>query len=800
MSTSPGILAPLNLPPSNPVLLLILTLGLLVAWLWREALGRAAWRRIAFGLGAMIVVRLALGAFALWTSADSAADPLAILGHADRSVGLLCTIGLVWILAGGRSRLASLAAVAFGVVVLVLAIALGTLLYSTLAQVPGLHYNTTLLAPLWDGLVLLVALIGAAIVLVGKPPGRWIGLLALGALIVGASLQILISAPSEDFAALLRGGEVIAFALAVVWVAVVANQPSRPQAQPVAVVTSAVAEAPAVPAPPPAEPKGPETARSMAEDMAFWAARTMNADVALILARAEDGSGLYITAGYDQVRAQPLLGAFLPGEQSGRIIAQLAQEGAHAYRAKDLPADYRRIAEAVGLEQPGPALLMPLAAGSNASTALLVLSPYSGREWSNEDKLTLGAFAAPLADDLTPSQLIPESVPEAQRPRGLMSDAEMANLREENTDLSFRLRQAQEELQTERQRADALEVQLAQRPAADGLKDDESEVARLEEALVQVLLNRDEVIASLRSSLEGQPASIATGERLDEFMAEQSEEVQQLRSALDRAEKELERQGVGWDKPAGPPASLRSGPLGEQVVLSLARELLKTVLSVRSDSELLAGQGAALLGSMQRQPLDHLRDKAYHAEALAQDLENLAAFARAEAPVDWGPLEVGDEVDAALTASSELIRERGLSVHLELPDTTFDAEADRACVRQLLYHLIRNAVLATPPQSEVGVRAHLRMPEGGPPSALLVSVDDGGAGIAPDDYPMVFDAIARGTGSPLAGLGEKGIGMAVAHELAESVGGRIWVESQAGQGSTFSIEVPLAAPQSGVFG
>jgi signal transduction histidine kinase len=41
--------------------------------------------------------------------------------------------------------------------------------------------------------------------------------------------------------------------------------------------------------------------------------------------------------------------------------------------------------------------------------------------------------------------------------------------------------------------------------------------------------------------------------------------------------------------------------------------------------------------------------------------------------------------------------------------------------------------------------------------------------------------------------------MAVAHQLAQSVGGRIWVESQAGQGSTFSIEVPLAAPQSGVY-
>ena len=796
MSTSPGVFGAFSLPPANLVLLLALVLGLLLEALWRAALGRETWRRLALGLGTMIFLRLALGALALWASWDGGAFARTVLGHADRAASLISTIFLIWILINSSARFSALASFAAAGLALLLAAASGVLLYSTAVQLPDLRYNTTLLAPVWDGLILITALTGALIVILRKPAGRGIGVAACGAIALGAALQIAIRNPAEDFGGLLRAGEVIAYSLAVVWLAWLASRSQRREAQ---LAQVAAPSEQATPATPDGEVAPPETARSMAEDLAFWASRTMNADVALILARAEDGSGLHVTAGYDLVRAQPLLGAYLPGEQSGRIIAQLAQEGAHAYRAADLPADYKRIANAVGLAQPGPALLMPLAAGTNASTALLLLSPYSGREWSNEDKLTLGAFAAPLVTDLAPAQLLPESTPEPQRPRGLMSDAELANLREENSDLNFRLRQAQEDLQAERKRADSLEVQLTQRPAPEGLKEVEAEATRLEEALAQVLLNRDEVMASLRASLEGQPLAEASGEGFHEFMAEQSGEVQRLRSALDRAEKELERQGVGWDQPARAIAPARGGPLGEQVVLSLARELLKAVLSVRSDSELLAGQGTALLGSMQRQPLEHLRDKAYHAEALAQDLENLAAFARAEAPVDWGLLEVGEEVDAALTASSELIRERELSVHLELPETTFNAEADRACVRQLLYHLIRNAVLATPPQSEVGIRAHLRMPEGGPPAAILVSVDDGGAGIAPDDYPMVFDAIARGTGAPLAGLGEKGIGMAVAHELAQSVGGRIWVESQAGQGSTFSIEVPLTAPQSGVY-
>ena len=795
MSTSPGILDALSLPPANLVLLLALVLGLILAATWRSHLGRELWTRLALGLGVMVTLRIVLAALAVWAAWDGGTFARTALGNADRATSVISAVLLVWLVLQPSGRLAALIAFTAAGLALVLALASSVLLYSTALQLPELRFNTTVLAPMWDASLALAALIGAAFLFLRRSALRGLRLTAIGLLLAAAIVQGVLRRPDEDFATLLRAAEVIVYPLFIVWIAALASRPAHA----VAVrLTPATSDEPTPPETP-GVAGAPMAARSMAEDLAFWAARTLNADVALTLVRAEDGAGLHITAGYDLVRSQPLLGAFLPGDQSGSIIAQLAQDGVHTYSAADLPADYKRVAEAVGLPQPGPAMLMPLAAGTNASTALLVLSPYSGREWSSEDQRTLGAFAAPLVTDLAPSQLLPEAPREPPRSRALMSDAELANLREENSDFGFRLRQAQEDLQAERRRADSLEVQLSQRTQPESLKEMEAEVTHLEEALSQVLLNRDEVIASLRASLAGQPIPAPSGEVLHEFMSEHSEEVQRLRMALDRAEKELERQGVGWDEPARAVPPARGGLLGEQVVLSLARELLKAVLSVRSDSELVAGQGAALLGSMQRQPLEHLRDRAYQAEALAQDLESLAAFARSEAPVDWGPLEVAEEVDAALTASSELIRERELSIHLELPETTFEAEADRACVRQLLYHLVRNAVLATPPHSEVGVRAHLRMPEGGPPSALLVSVDDGGAGIAPDDYPMVFDSIARGTGAPLAGLGEKGIGMAVAHELAQSVGGRIWVESQAGQGSTFSIEVPLAAPQSGAY-
>jgi signal transduction histidine kinase len=80
-----------------------------------------------------------------------------------------------------------------------------------------------------------------------------------------------------------------------------------------------------------------------------------------------------------------------------------------------------------------------------------------------------------------------------------------------------------------------------------------------------------------------------------------------------------------------------------------------------------------------------------------------------------------------------------------------------------------------------------------------VSVTDTGGGIVPEDRNRVFQRLYRADNPLITGLGDTGVGLSIAKALVEANGGRIWVESEMGVGSTFSFVLPLS-PEGGVNG
>ena len=74
---------------------------------------------------------------------------------------------------------------------------------------------------------------------------------------------------------------------------------------------------------------------------------------------------------------------------------------------------------------------------------------------------------------------------------------------------------------------------------------------------------------------------------------------------------------------------------------------------------------------------------------------------------------------------------------------------------------------------------------------ISVQVTDTGGGIASEDIPLVFARRYRAEHSLIQGLGDTGVGLSIAKTLVEGQGGRIWVETEAGNGSTFSILLPV---------
>jgi signal transduction histidine kinase len=149
---------------------------------------------------------------------------------------------------------------------------------------------------------------------------------------------------------------------------------------------------------------------------------------------------------------------------------------------------------------------------------------------------------------------------------------------------------------------------------------------------------------------------------------------------------------------------------------------------------------------------------------------------------------VAEVIQDTVMASAALFRDRELSIRIELSDDLPKLRADRDSLHQIIKHLLSNAALCSPNNSEIVVRSQVSSDM---PDFLVFSVIDCGGGIAPEDRQRAFHRMYRADHPLIQGLGETGIGLSISKALVEAQGGRIWVDSEMGVGSTFTFLLPL---------
>ena len=119
----------------------------------------------------------------------------------------------------------------------------------------------------------------------------------------------------------------------------------------------------------------------------------------------------------------------------------------------------------------------------------------------------------------------------------------------------------------------------------------------------------------------------------------------------------------------------------------------------------------------------------------------------------------------------------------DFPDKLPPVDADPMRVERILYNLLENAVKYSPEKSEIKVFARKEK------KMVVTGVADKGIGISPEDQGRIFELFERlGRGTRSQGLG---LGLVVCKRLVEAQGGKIWVESEPGKGSTFYFTLPM---------
>jgi signal transduction histidine kinase len=174
-------------------------------------------------------------------------------------------------------------------------------------------------------------------------------------------------------------------------------------------------------------------------------------------------------------------------------------------------------------------------------------------------------------------------------------------------------------------------------------------------------------------------------------------------------------------------------------------------------------------------------------ERLTSLINNLLDLAKIEAgKLEWKsePLRVDDVVERAVMATASLVSQKGLTLTREIEPGLPAVNGDRDRLIQVVINLISNAVKFTP-QGLVICRAYREHDN------LIVSVIDSGTGIAPEDQPKVFEKFKQ-VGDTLTDKPQgTGLGLPICKEIVEHHGGRLWLESEVGRGSTFLFSLPL---------
>jgi len=271
-------------------------------------------------------------------------------------------------------------------------------------------------------------------------------------------------------------------------------------------------------------------------------------------------------------------------------------------------------------------------------------------------------------------------------------------------------------------------------------------------------------IAEVMTILDEASQVIAYSHRLEEQQRELEAATRNLKAANDRLQ-ELDR-------------------LKDEFVSTVTHELRTPLTSIRAFSEILH-DNPDLDGAERQRFLGLVIKESERLTRLINQVLDLAKIESGMAEWDAMPLDLREIISEAVGATSAIFRSRGVAVELKLAPAVPPVTADRDRMMQVLLNLLSNAAKFSPQQSG---RVEVRLAQSG--AGVRVDVEDNGMGIDPAHQAVIFEKF-RQVGDPLtAKPAGTGLGLAICRRIIDHLGGRLWVQSEPGQGSVFSFELP----------
>ena len=227
----------------------------------------------------------------------------------------------------------------------------------------------------------------------------------------------------------------------------------------------------------------------------------------------------------------------------------------------------------------------------------------------------------------------------------------------------------------------------------------------------------------------------------------------------------------------------------DSFVSSVSQELRTPTTSIVGYAELLLGGSIGRLGEMQVKFLNRIRANADRIGSQLGDLVSMATIDSRQLEIKAQVMDLVSVIREASSVLNAQMAKRGqvLETHIE-PQLPY-VRADPDAVYHILTSLLRNAHHCSPKRSLIVLRAEKMQQE--QETYALISITDAGGGIPPNDHKKVFNRYYRADNPIVPGLGDPGVGLPIVKVLVEAHGGRVWVDSIEGIGSTFTVILPI---------
>lgn len=799
MSLTEQIILLLSESPGNVVYHLVTLFALQVVFAlgltqWRrDSLDMAA-RRLTWAAGGMVLLRLALLMAGLLVYGDSA-TAVSLLPPLEQAIHTATAVLLVWALLPGLGKQNNI-----GDTATLLLLLLVGMLYIFFAQawpeqaLDGVAYHSTTQALVWNVAQLAILLTGLALTVTERP--LWFSLNQIILLILLAThlLHFFANpdlAPNQtDIAYWVRFGYLIALPL---WAVLtyrrgldsLIQQPGSAHRSDTQLPTLLDLSGHVI------RTLQPEQNVRAALRMAETLLPTPYVALGLSLADTPERLSLISNQATDQEKrpsAWPVHLNEWPAFQQALQENESIELKPTGLGARQLRLWY----EEAGLPSGGALLILPLAVEAQRLGLLLLGRKSGDQAWPESQMKIAAALAQYIAQALHNSLAFAQVADQiADKPQPLRPDERQT---------SGRIIALEEERDRLKSDLDVTTTRLlhAETQAAKSTRQARDLAATLEEL---EKISQDDRLAALEAEIETLRESLFEAEEAMALAAagegglstawimttitRYSSQLETAQARIQTLEAELMRRERG---------------ITDELVVSVAQELRTPMTSIAGYTDLLLSEMTGKLGVKQRDFLQRVKANVERMDAFLDLIVQLTAGGEKTLATEVDLVDVQVVVETAVSTVITQIREKRLRLDLNLPEKLPHLAINREALQQIVNNLVSNACQASRTNGQIGVRAYVNnLPS---PSDnghvqsfhfIHLAVADSGSGIPVADRARVFDPQHRADNPLIDGLGDTGAGLAIARTLTEAHGGRVWIESEEGVGSTFSILFPITA-------